>query len=78
MIQYLCYRISLFALSFWVFSDYSCVENTNMKIKKNPNLDYGQNMLPSKYSITFNLVKFRTFHKKNWLLGAWSKKNNRN
>ena len=39
-----------------------------------PNLDHGQNMLPSKYSITFNLVKYRTFHEKNWLLGAWSKK----
>ena len=56
-LQYLCDRISLIALSFWVISDYSCVENTNMKTKKNPSLDYGQNMLPSKYSITFNLVK---------------------
>ena len=33
MIQYLCYRISLFALSFGVLSDYSCVENTNMKLQ---------------------------------------------
>ena len=69
-LQYLCYRISLFALSFWVISDYSCVENTNMKIKKNPNLDYGQNMLPSKYSITFNLVMSSNFHKKKWLIGS--------
>ena len=34
ILQNLCYRISLSALSFWVISDYSCVENTNMKIKK--------------------------------------------
>ena len=33
-LQYLCYRISLFALSFWVISDYSCVENTNIRIEK--------------------------------------------
>ena len=32
ILQYLCYRISLFALSLWVFSDYTCVEY--MKLKK--------------------------------------------